>query len=120
MTSNVEGMVARASFSLMRFVRSSSNSSLRASGMRALRLVGLILLAIPLLAGGRLAAQADRGGRAEKPLVSFRSPQNVQLNYTGAARAVKTLRSGGTIPKALASADFNGDGVKDVVAGYAT
>jgi len=121
MTSRVEGIVARAPFSFLRLARTSSDLSLRVSATRALRLASLLLLAMPLLAGVRLAAQAaEFGSRAEKPLVNFRSPQNVKLDYAGASKTVKTLQGGGAKPTALASADFNGDGVKDVVTGYAT
>ncbi|MGB6686746.1 MAG: FG-GAP-like repeat-containing protein [Terracidiphilus sp.] len=78
------------------------------------------LLATPLLSGVRLAAQAEQGTRAEKPLVRFRSPQSLKLKYTGAAKAVRALEGGGATPTMLASADFNADGARDVVAGYAT
>ena len=62
----------------------------------------------------------EHGIKTEKPLVSFRSPQNVKLQYTGAAKAKGALQGGEATPTTLASADFNADGAKDVVAGYAT
>jgi hypothetical protein len=62
----------------------------------------------------------EHGIKAVKPLVNFRSPQNVKLHYTGAAKAVRALQGGGATPVMLASADFNADGARDVVAGYAT
>lgn len=120
MISRIECMVARPCSSVPRLARSSSGSQSRISMTRALRLAGLVLVAMPLLAGVCVAAQAVRGIRTEKPLVSFRSPQSVKLHYTGAAMAVRTLQGGGATPTTLASADFNADGAMDVVAGYAT
>jgi len=119
MTSRVESMVARASSSVLRFARISSDSSLRISGTHALRFAGLVLLAMSVPAGVRLAAQAEHVSNAARLLVSSRGPQTVKLDYTGAAQAVNALKGGATAT-ALASADFNADGARDVVAGYAT
>jgi hypothetical protein len=116
MTSRVQTMVAHASFLLMRLARTSS--ALRISRTGALRLAGLVMLAMQLLAGMRLTAQVEHGSKIERPLVNFRSPQTLKLDYTGAAKTVKALQ-GRAIPTALASADFNTDGARDVVAGYA-
>jgi hypothetical protein len=120
MTSRVESMVTRASSSFLRLACMASDSSLRISGAPALRLAGLVLLAMPLLAGMRVAAQAEHTSNAAKLLVSFRGLQTVKLDYTGAAQAVNALTGGGATATALVSADFNADGARDVVAGYAT
>lgn len=120
MTSRVEGMVARASSSFLRLACMASDSSLRISGTRALRLTGLALLAMSLPAGVRLAAQTEHVSNASRLQVNSRGLQTVQLNYTGTAQAVNALKGGGAKATTLASADFNADGARDVVAGYAT
>src|SRR4029077_10129571 len=42
------------------------------------------------------------------------------LSYSGSAEAVQALASGQLKPLALASGDLDGDGVEDLVAGYAS
>jgi hypothetical protein len=120
MTFRVESMVARASSSFPRPACLSSDSSLRISGTRVLRLAGLGLLAMSLPAGMRLAAQTEHVGNAARLQVNSRGLQTVQLDYTGTAQAVNALKGGGAKATTLASADFNADGARDVVAGYAT
>jgi hypothetical protein len=83
-------------------------------------LIGLVALAMQLLASEGRTAKAAHAGPAQKPLVNFRSPRRIQIIYTGSAKAVEALKEGGATPTALASADFNADGARDVVAGYAT
>ena len=71
MTSRIECMVIPPCSSVRRLARTSSDSLLRISRTRALRVAGLVLLARPLLLGGRVTAQTVRGSKVEKPLVSF-------------------------------------------------
>src|SRR5580698_1925330 len=120
MISSIECMVTRPCSSLLRLVRLSSDSPLYPSGRRALRLAGLVLLAMPLLAGLRLAAQTEQRGKLVKPLVRMESPRDMSLTYTGADGAMEALQGGSATPTALAAADFNADGAVDVVAGYST
>ena len=120
MTSRLESMVARASSSVLRFACMSSGFSPRISGTHALRLAGLVLLIMSLPSGVRVAAQAAHDSNAAKLLVSLGGLQTVKLDYAGAAQPVQALKSGEATATALASADFNADGARDVVAGYAT
>jgi trimeric autotransporter adhesin len=120
MTSRVESMVTRASSSFLRLACLTSDSSPRISRTRALRMAGLVLLAVSLPAGLRVAAETEQRGKAAKPLVRLDSPRNIDLTYTGADGAAEALKGGSATPTALAAADFNADGAVDVVAGYST
>ncbi len=57
---------------------------------------------------------------AGKPLVNLKSPQTLQVTYTGAAIELTALRSGTVEPTALAAADFDADGAMDIIVGYST
>jgi hypothetical protein len=84
-----------------------------------LALAGLLVLSSFPLSGIRAAnAGATVLPSAGKPLVNLKTPQNLQLTYTGPADAVAALQAGTAIPTALAAADFDADGAMDVVAGY--
>lgn len=86
-----------------------------------LAIAGLLFLSYFPLARIRAAnAGATILPSAGKPLVDLKKPQSVKITYTGAADAVAALQSGTANPTAMAAADFNADGAKDVVAGYST
>ena len=53
------------------------------------------------------------------PYVSLKDGQAVTTNYIGDSSATSLLRSNSAQPLALASADFDSDGVPDLVSGYA-
>ncbi len=54
------------------------------------------------------------------PDLSLRDGQSVTTNYEGDTSAAGALQNNLAIPLALASADFDGDGVPDLVSGYST
>jgi hypothetical protein len=55
-----------------------------------------------------------------KPLVALENPDSLKIGYTGSPDLVRALESGAARPTALAAADFDLDGVADLVIGYAT
>ena len=92
---------------------------------RFVQTASLVLALASPLAPATVRAQAAHAATAVlpsagKPLVHLKSPQTVEIRYTGSAAAVAALKSGAAEPTALAAADFNADGAMDVVAGYAT
>ena len=50
---------------------------------------------------------------------TLQSAKHVQTSYTGRAETVARLQGGSAAPLAMASADFDSDGVADLVIGYA-
>ncbi|HJQ24061.1 MAG TPA: BACON domain-containing carbohydrate-binding protein [Blastocatellia bacterium] len=52
------------------------------------------------------------------PFVNLRDGQSMPANYQGNATAVAALRNNGALPLALCAADFDEDGMPDLVAGY--
>jgi hypothetical protein len=71
----------------------------------------------PVSAASSAPAVTVRAG--SRPLFNAQSARNLDLNYSGEARAVAALREGAR-PVSLASADFDADGAPDLVAGYRT
>jgi hypothetical protein len=89
--------------------------------LSVLAIAGLFPLGYFPLAGIRAAnSGAAILPSAGMPLVNLKTPQNLQLTYTGPADAVAALQAGTATPTALAAADFDADGAMDVVAGYST
>ncbi len=80
----------------------------------------LVVSYFPLSAIRAASSGATILPSAAKPLVNLKNPQTLKVTYTGASDAVAALQSGAANPTALASADFDGDGAPDVVAGYST
>ncbi|HWN98340.1 MAG TPA: FG-GAP-like repeat-containing protein, partial [Blastocatellia bacterium] len=67
------------------------------------------------LAGAVVAHAAGRGN----PWVSFRDGHEAPAQYQGSAKLIQQLQDNQARPLSLASADFDEDGVPDLVAGYA-
>src|SRR5579872_1571378 len=66
---------------------------------------------------------AQPGLRAEQrgaPYLNLRDGRTIATTYVGDASAVRQLRANRAEPTALASADFDEDGVPDLISGYAT
>jgi hypothetical protein len=59
---------------------------------------------------------AGRGG----PWINMKDGRPLQARFPGASLAAERIQKGSARPRALASADFDEDGVPDVVASYAT
>jgi len=87
---------------------------------------GLALLIFVILAS---VSQHDAGTvRAQAPQIAanvvtwqtLKAAQRVPTSYQGHAQTISTMQSGGATPLAMASADFDADGVADVVIGYAS
>ncbi|MFY9607363.1 MAG: C25 family cysteine peptidase [Blastocatellia bacterium] len=64
------------------------------------------------------AISARAAGRGN-PWINFRDGHTAPADYQGSARLVPQLRDNQLRPLSLASADFDEDGVQDLVAGYA-
>src|SRR4029450_701419 len=54
-----------------------------------------------------------------KPFLNLQDGREMSVTYKGDETAVAALQSGAAQSRALASADFDGNGTPDVVAGYA-
>jgi uncharacterized protein (TIGR03437 family) len=65
---------------------------------------------------GRVSA--DAAGQ-DSPRINFRDSRNLPTDYAGTAAARQALLSGLSRPLTLASADFDEDGVPDLISGYA-
>ena len=63
-----------------------------------------------------MAVQAEGRG---KPYLNLQDGREMEVEYVGDQRASAALRSGETHARALASADLDGNGTPDLVAGYA-
>jgi hypothetical protein len=79
--------------------------------------IGCLAFAGPLLSQ-QPAATAKSGGAPNKLYLQGERPLGV--SYAGAPAAVAALAAGQLKPLALASGDLDGDGVEDLVAGYAS
>src|SRR5215470_15580667 len=89
-------------------------------------LLGVALAASGLLANhlgtrrveSRSGVTINAAGRG-KPLFNFRDGRQMVVSFRGQDLARQALQSGQAAPRALASADLDGNGTPDVVAGYA-
>jgi uncharacterized repeat protein (TIGR01451 family) len=80
-------------------------------------MLGFLALAGPVLSQQPAAVRKPAGDPNKLYLQGERS---LSVSYVGAPAAVQALSSGQLKPLALASADLDGDGVEDLIAGYAT
>jgi hypothetical protein len=80
--------------------------------------LAFVLFSTAALAQGPGALQSNGAGNGT--FVAIRDSQAISVTYVGATEAVQALQSGKVQPLSLADGDFNGDGLKDLVAGYAT
>jgi hypothetical protein len=70
-------------------------------------------------ASGERPTSVQGNGAEAGPHVAIRDAQAITVAYVGSQGAVQVLESGRAQPLSLAGGDFNEDGVKDLVAGYA-
>jgi CSLREA domain-containing protein/uncharacterized repeat protein (TIGR01451 family) len=66
-----------------------------------------------------LAAPQQTGAADQSSVHINLKPQQIAATYTGAAQVNQTLLAGQAQPLSMASGDFDGDGVADLVTGYA-
>ena len=82
----------------------------------------LVALSVLMLAGAALwqqPATAQKAGADPAKLYLDRE-RAVSVTYAGKAPSVQAMSSGQAKPLSLASGDFDGDGVEDVIAGFAS
>jgi hypothetical protein len=61
---------------------------------------------------------ADRNPQSSAPWINLKDGQDVPTVYAGAAGLEAAMKQGSTLPTALASDDFDEDGVADLISGY--
>src|SRR5947209_1589636 len=66
------------------------------------------------------SAVTVRAAARMNPLVNLRDGHSLPVDYQGSAPAIAALRNNEAQPLALASADFDEDGMPDLAAGYAS
>jgi len=80
----------------------------------ALMALCLWLIAVFTTLGGRVKAGTVTAGE----LIYLQDAQKLSVTYSGTSAATSPLNSGTALPLAIASGDFNQDGVDDLVVGY--
>src|SRR5690242_11342100 len=71
--------------------------------------------AIPIDHGGHVSVHAEGRGA---PIMRLQDGHETRVLYRGDQEAIASLENGSARSRSLASADFDGNGTPDVVAGY--
>ncbi|HEV8589686.1 MAG TPA: hypothetical protein VGQ72_12475 [Pyrinomonadaceae bacterium] len=115
-------VIARTTTTRFRFTSSMNTRMFRYATCAGVALLALVTL-LALNVGTRKAesrslvtvSAADRA----RPYFNFQDGRAVSVDYRGQDLAVQDLRSGEAQPRAIASADMDGNATPDVVVGYA-